>query len=338
MGYAYRGPTSSPVGSISPLDRADDGLDLRDSLQLYRDRNVPLDQVIIGLPGVRPDLRDRGPGASRRPGAGPGLGARPRHALPERRRRRARRWVGSWTRTSSKARRASPGTTRSAAAGSRPTTTPRPRCVPSTSSRTRRTPPASASGPWATTQGSPDTQRWSARSSPGPWWARVTVEAERSAIRRRSGWPQRRMTGSPPRAASDCPTTASTWSAWMDPALLDPARDGPLDWTLAAGPDGPRTVHVQSRDVDGVLSAPVTAVGVRGPGAAGHRGVLPAAGARSRAGSPCSRPTDAGGVATTEIRWQVGRRGLERVAAARLPRGGFDHRDRPRHGCALSCG
>ncbi len=50
MGYAYRGPTSSPVGSISPLDRADDGLDLRDSLALYRDRGVPMDQVIIGLP------------------------------------------------------------------------------------------------------------------------------------------------------------------------------------------------------------------------------------------------------------------------------------------------
>ena len=50
MGYAYRGPTSSPVGSIAPLGRADDGLDLRDSLALYQDRGVPLDQVIIGLP------------------------------------------------------------------------------------------------------------------------------------------------------------------------------------------------------------------------------------------------------------------------------------------------
>ncbi len=50
MGYAYRGPTSSPVGSIAPIDRADGGLDLRDSLALYQDRGVPIDQVIIGLP------------------------------------------------------------------------------------------------------------------------------------------------------------------------------------------------------------------------------------------------------------------------------------------------
>ncbi len=50
MGYAYRGPKSSPVGSIAPLGRADDGLDLRDSLALYQERGVPLDQVIIGLP------------------------------------------------------------------------------------------------------------------------------------------------------------------------------------------------------------------------------------------------------------------------------------------------
>ena len=50
MGYAYRGPTSSPVGSIAPLGRADGGLDLRASLALYQDRGVPLDQVIIGLP------------------------------------------------------------------------------------------------------------------------------------------------------------------------------------------------------------------------------------------------------------------------------------------------
>ncbi len=94
MGYAYRGPTSSPVGSIAPLDRADDGLDLRDSLQLYQDREVPLDQVIIGLPAygltwatVGPELH-----AERAPAAR--LRARPRHPVPGRRRRTSRRRAG----------------------------------------------------------------------------------------------------------------------------------------------------------------------------------------------------------------------------------------------------
>ncbi len=49
MGYAYRSRGSSPVGSISPFDHPTD-LDLRESLALYRDRGVPMDQVIIGLP------------------------------------------------------------------------------------------------------------------------------------------------------------------------------------------------------------------------------------------------------------------------------------------------
>lgn len=49
MGYAYRGPTSSPVGSISPIDRAD-GLDLRESLAMYADKGIPMDRVIVGLP------------------------------------------------------------------------------------------------------------------------------------------------------------------------------------------------------------------------------------------------------------------------------------------------
>ncbi len=81
-----------------------------------------------------------------------------------------------------------------------------------------------------------------------------------------------------------------TWSPWMDPALLDPARDGPLDWTLGVGPDGPRTV---ARPVPGCRRAPVHP-GHRNvrdrPGATGHRGLLAAAGAAARAGSPCSWP------------------------------------------------
>jgi hypothetical protein len=49
MGYAYRGPTSARVGSISPLRQAD-GLDLLDSLALYRARGVDVGRVVLGLP------------------------------------------------------------------------------------------------------------------------------------------------------------------------------------------------------------------------------------------------------------------------------------------------
>jgi hypothetical protein len=49
MGYAYRGPTSGQVGSISPIT-SDGRLDLRESLALYQNNGVPLDQVIVGLP------------------------------------------------------------------------------------------------------------------------------------------------------------------------------------------------------------------------------------------------------------------------------------------------
>ncbi|MEZ4596340.1 MAG: hypothetical protein R3C32_05540 [Chloroflexota bacterium] len=50
MGYAYRGPTSSLTGSIAPLVRADGGLGLRASLDLYRAREVPFDRSSWGCP------------------------------------------------------------------------------------------------------------------------------------------------------------------------------------------------------------------------------------------------------------------------------------------------
>lgn len=49
MGYAYRGPGTSPVGSISPL-RLEGGLGLLDSLALYREAGVDLGRVLLGLP------------------------------------------------------------------------------------------------------------------------------------------------------------------------------------------------------------------------------------------------------------------------------------------------
>jgi spore germination protein YaaH len=49
MGYNYRVAASSPVGSIDPIVRADGGLSLSASLDLYAQYGVPLDRVILGI-------------------------------------------------------------------------------------------------------------------------------------------------------------------------------------------------------------------------------------------------------------------------------------------------
>jgi spore germination protein YaaH len=63
MGYNYRVAGSSPVGSIDPVVRADGGLSLSASLDLYAQYGVPLDRVILGIgyygrtwPTVGPEL------------------------------------------------------------------------------------------------------------------------------------------------------------------------------------------------------------------------------------------------------------------------------------------
>jgi spore germination protein YaaH len=50
MGYGYRSSGSNPVGSIDPLVRANGGLSLSTSLDLYASSGVPLDHVLLGLP------------------------------------------------------------------------------------------------------------------------------------------------------------------------------------------------------------------------------------------------------------------------------------------------
>jgi len=61
MGYAYRGPTSTVTGNIAPLVRSDGGLGLRGSLELYREREVPFDRIIVGLPAYGMTWATRGP-------------------------------------------------------------------------------------------------------------------------------------------------------------------------------------------------------------------------------------------------------------------------------------
>ena len=115
----------------------------------------------------------------------------------------------------------------------------------------------------------------------------------------------RHTTGPTPTTGVRLSNDGITWSPWMDPAFLDPARDGPLDWILAAGPDGPRTVHVQSRAAEGGLSAPVTAEAFvdRAPPVVRGFSLRPAP---IPGWIALFVATDQGGVATTEIRWQVG--------------------------------
>ena len=55
MGYDYRTASSSPVGSIAPLDRT--GYDIRDTIAAYTAR-VPPSKVILGVPVLRPRLVD----------------------------------------------------------------------------------------------------------------------------------------------------------------------------------------------------------------------------------------------------------------------------------------
>jgi spore germination protein YaaH len=63
MGYNYRVAASSPVGAIDPIVRADGGLSLSSSLDLYALSGVPLERVILGIgyygrtwPTVGPEL------------------------------------------------------------------------------------------------------------------------------------------------------------------------------------------------------------------------------------------------------------------------------------------
>ena len=50
MGYSYRTEGANPAGSIAPVIRTDGGKSLTWTLDLYRDKGVPANRILIGLP------------------------------------------------------------------------------------------------------------------------------------------------------------------------------------------------------------------------------------------------------------------------------------------------
>ncbi len=301
MGYAYRGPTSSPVGSIAPLERADGGLDLRDSLALYDERGVPIDQVIIGLPAYGLTWATTGPElhATRAPAR---VSPRGRVTL-----------------------------FRDVASGVPPDAT-MDEDLTEVSARTTWYDPER--GSWFQTYyDTPATLRakyllaleagtagigiWTLGYDAGndgypalvsqvfaqPVVASVAVDPPigRSLDVRVSA-----VTYDGPTATNGVRVSNDglRWSGWMDASLLDPAADGPLPWTLAAGPDGDRGVWVQSRDVDGQLSVPmmVTVLVDRAPPVIEGFSLRPAP---MPGWIALFEANDSGGVASVEIRWRI---------------------------------
>jgi hypothetical protein len=95
-----------------------------------------------------------------------------------------------------------------------------------------------------------------------------------------------------------------SWTGWLDPGVLDRAAEGHA-WQLEAGPDGPRTVHLQLGDAAGTLSIPMV-VEVR------LDRVPPVLEGPSLRPGPVSGSwlvlfgaRDEGGTTTAEIRWLI---------------------------------
>ena len=243
MGYAYRGPTSSPVGSIAPLDRADDGLGpARQPRRCTATGACPLDQVIIGLPAYGLTWATLGPELHAERAPAERLGARPRDPVPGRRRPPLPPERSHATRTRSRARPAStwydPDAARWFQTYYDTPATLRAKYLLALEAGT------AGVGIWTLgyDAGLPGYPALVARCSRGPWSARVTVDPVAAAHRSTCACPPRRIDGPAATNGVRVSNDGLTWSAWMDAALLDPARDGPLDWPLAAGPDGTATV------------------------------------------------------------------------------------------------
>ncbi len=320
MGYAYRGPTSRITGTIAPLERADGGLDLRDSLELYRARGVPLDQVIVGLPAygmtwatVGPESHaQRAPASISARGAvtlfrnvGVGLPAGPVIADVDAGESSARlAWYdperGSWFQTYYD----TPVTLR-------------------------------AKYLLAHEVGLAGVGMWTLGYDAGlSGYAELADEVFGRPVIDRVAL-SASITDDPDItvAASVYPAfdpvmgvrvsaDGRSWGEWLDPATFDPARGGPLGWNLGDGTDGRYEVWLQAMDEAGGLSLPQVASVLldRAPPTIEGPSLRPGPVPGSWVVLVTAR--DAGGVERVETRWQVGDgawtewRALDSLAAA----------------------
>ena len=301
MGYAYRGPGSSVTGNIAPLVNSEGGLGLRASLELYAERDVPFDRIIVGLPAYGMTWATRGPELHAR---------RAPPSVSER---------GS--------------TTLFRVAGPRPGATDVTYDTDPVEGSARITWFQPDRGSWFQTYyDTPATLRAKyllaheeQLAGVGMWtlgydlgdpgypaladelFARPVLDGV-TAVRAADTVVHLRASVYPGLAATTgvrVSNDGTTWTTWLAPELFDPDGEG-QPWPLAEGSDGPRTVHLQAADAGGVLSVP-TVLDVRvdrvPPSLAG----------------PSLRPgpvpgswvillgaTDEGGTVTTEARWLVG--------------------------------
>jgi hypothetical protein len=319
MGYAYRGPKSPVTGSIAPIVRVDGGLGLQDSLDLYRGRDVPLDQVIVGLPAYGMTWATDGPGlhAHRAPAS-----------VSER---------GATTLFRSVA--APPGAIdvsqdEDPLEGSARLTWYQP--DRRSWFQTYYDTPATLRAKYllAHAEGLAGVGMWTLGYDTGDTgypalvddlFARPVLDAVGVAA---DGDPVVHITalaypGLAPTNGVRISNDGTAWSDWLDATALDPNGKG-LAWQLADGPDGPRTIHLQLGDKAGTLSVPVVVTTAldRSPPAIEGPSLRPA----PVLGGWIVLVTahDAGGVASTELRWKVGDapfgdwRELDSLAAATM--------------------
>jgi spore germination protein YaaH len=300
MGYSYRGPGSSVTGNIAPLVRTDGGLGLRESLELYRAREVPFDAIIVGLPAYGMTWATRGPEL---------------HA------RRAPASVS-----------ARGSTTLFRVVGPRAGATDVTYDADAVEGSARITWFQPDRGSWFQTYyDTPVTLRakyllaheeglagvgiwtlgydWGDPGYPAlvdELFARPVVDGLTTTA---SGDLDVRVTARvfPGLAATTgvrISDDGESWTDWIDPVALDPAGEG-YPWHLADGPDGPRRIVVQAGDAGGTLSVPLaTEVRVdRTPPVLAGPSLRP--GPVPGSWIVLVSAHDEGGPATIEVRWSV---------------------------------
>ncbi|MBX3031268.1 MAG: hypothetical protein KF809_14060 [Chloroflexi bacterium] len=303
MGYAYRGPTSPTTGTIAPLDRRGAGLDLRDSLELYRGRGVPLDQVLVGLPLYGMTWATTG---------------------PERNARRAPTSVSA---------RGAVSLFRNVGVGLPPGPVIADTDPVESSARLAWFDPAR--GSWFQTYyDTPVTIRakyllahelglagiglWTLGYDAGlegyaaladEAFGRPVIDAVHLAAAV-TDQPVVRIGATvypahAPVIGMRIAPDGRTWGEWLDPASFDPRQGGPLAWELGDGPDGRYEVWLEAMDEAGARSMPVMASVLldRAPPTLEGPSLRPGPVPGSWIVLFAAR--DAGGVASVEVRWQA---------------------------------